>query len=370
VKPETYFLSALATPVGGIVDQRWVLAHHGQIKTQPMGTGPFIFKSWTPGQSLVMVRNPHYWQHGLPHLEKVVVQMDVNPQLEYERFLSHQVQLIGGSLSSSMQIGSAAYLSLIREPSLRRASYVRAILPQEYNFEIQPVGPLAQQKVRLAIAYALNPKAIATQMNGRIVLGGSLVPPGLVGYDPSLKPYPYDPAMARRLLREAGYGHGLSTTLVTVNDPETKNIDEVIQTELGQVGIHVTIRALSIGAYIAAVLKKGDAPLSWGFWLAQFPNGVNFMFGQFDGHSPYVIQGYNDPKVNALIEAANSASSTAVQGRLLRQAQVMVVRQDVPAVPIGYGVTDLLKAPNLMPAAAVYYAHPIYEIQWKYLWLK
>jgi oligopeptide transport system substrate-binding protein len=369
-KPEAYFLSVLATVVGGIVDPAWVAAHHNNIKTEPMGTGPFEFQRWVIGQSLTMVKNPHYWQTGYPHLDRIVVYFNINPQVEFERFLSHQADLIGSSLSSSLQIGSANFLQVLHDRTLYTHNYVRGVLAQEYNIQLQPDGPLAKPLVRQAIAHAIDPKGIAAVMNGRIVLGPSLVPPGLVGYDPHLKTLSYDPSLARRMLAEAGYPHGFSTEIVTVNDPETVNIDDVIQHQLSEIGVKLSIRAVSLGAYLTAVFHKGTAPVSWGFWLAQFPNGVNFMYGQFDTHSGGNVQGYYDPVVQRLIEEANVAPTAAQQARLLDQAQAIVVDKDAPSIPIGYGVADALHASNLMPAAPQYYLHPVYEIQWKYLWLK
>ena len=369
VKPEAYFLSTLATVVGGIVDPSWVKAHHNNIKNAPMGTGPFEMQSWKIGQSLTMVRNPHYWEKGYPHLDKVVVQLDVNPTLEYQRFTSGQTQLIGSSLSSSMQIGSAAFLQMIHTPMYKK-NYVRGQLLQEYNVQLQPVGPLSSPLVRQAIAHAIDTKQIAPVMNGRIALGSSLVPPGTVGYDPAVKALSYDPALAKRLLAKAGYPHGFSTFLVSVNDPETLDVDETIQRQLAAVGIKLTVKDVSIGAYLNAVFKKGAAPVSWGFWLAQFPSGVNFMYGQFDTNSGGNVQGYYDAKVQNLIEEANVAPTAAQEAKLLDQAQQIVIDKDVPAIPIGYGIADALRASNLMPAAPQYYVHPVYEIQWKYLWLK
>lgn len=369
VKPEVYFLSVLATVVGGIVDPSWVAAHHNNIKSEPMGTGPFELQSWVTGQSITLVKNPHYWEHGYPHLDKIVVQLDVNPQLQYERFLDHEVQFIGSSLSSSLQIGSANYLELLHSP-LYKTNYVRGQLLQEYNIQLQPDGPLANTLVRQAVAHAINPAQISAVMNGRIILGGSLVPQGTVGYDPSLKPLSYNPALARRLLKTAGYPHGFSTYIVSVNDPETVNIDVTIQRQLAAIGIKLTVKDVSLGAYLNAVFKKGAAPVSWNFWLAQFPNGVNFMYGQFDTNSGGNVQGYYDAKVQNLIVQANVAPTVAAQAKLLDEAQQIVVDHDAPAIPIGYGISDALRASNLMPTQAYYYVHPVYEIQWKYLWLK
>jgi ABC-type transport system substrate-binding protein len=367
VQPETYFLPTLATAVGSILDEKFVLAHKGNIKGVAMGTGPFMFQSWVPGVSLTMVRNPHYWQKGLPYVSKIVVKMNINPELEYEQFQQHEVDLIGGSLSSSDQIGSAAYLQVRLNQTELTDNYLRATIPQEYNIQIQPYGPLKSELVRQAIAHAIQPAPILAQMNGRAVAGGSLVPPGLAGYSASLKPLAFNLALAKKLMAEAGYKNGFTTQLVTVNDPETMNIDQVIQSQLARIGIKVQVKALSIGAYIADDLKFGGAPLEWGFWDAQFPSGTNFMFGQFDSASTYVVAGFKDPTVNNLINAADVSTSTAVQAKLLIEAQKILIDKDVPAVPIAYGVSDVLHATDLGPSKAVYFLHPIYEIQWKYL---
>ena len=367
VQPETYFLPTLATAVGSILDEKFVLAHKGNIKAAAMGTGPFIFKSWVRGESMTLVKNPHYWQKGLPYVNKIVVKMNVNPQLEYAQFQQHQVDLIGGSLSSSDQIGSEAYLQVRQNPTELKTNYLRALIPQEYSIEIQPVGPLKSALVRQAIAHAVLPGPIIAQMNGRAVAGGSFVPPGLAGYSASLKPLPYNLTVAKKLMAQAGFKNGFTTQLITVNDPETMNIDQVLQSQLAQIGIKVQIKALSIGAYIADVIKPGGAPLEWGFWDAQFPSGTNFMFGQFDSASTYVIQGFKDPVVDRLINEADVATSNAVQAKLLIQAQRILINKDVPAVPVAYGVSDVLHASNLGPSNAVYFLHPIYEIQWKYL---
>src|SRR4029453_13687028 len=121
--------------------------------------------------------------------------------------------------------------------------------------------PFDDKRVRHALNYAVNKEAIVRDvLKGTGSLSAGPVLPKTWGAAPTLKPYPYDPERARKLLAEAGYPNGFSTTLWT---PESGSgmqspvpMSTVIQSNLKAVGVSVTLQTMEWGAYLAKLRTK------------------------------------------------------------------------------------------------------------------
>ena len=70
----------MAMPFTSVLPKEWVEKVGKDIKRKPLGTGPFVIDSWTPGQEIVATRNPNYWEAGKPYLDSDHVRPDGQPQ--------------------------------------------------------------------------------------------------------------------------------------------------------------------------------------------------------------------------------------------------------------------------------------------------
>jgi peptide/nickel transport system substrate-binding protein len=123
-------------------------------------------------------------------------------------------------------------------------------------FVQRPNNGLQDLKVRQAINHAINRDAILqTVLKGQTkVLNGQTVGPDAFGYNPELKPYPYDLERARTLLREAGYANGLEIDFEVGNitmGAKSKEIAEAVQQQLNQAGIRANLRVVEFGVFLS-----------------------------------------------------------------------------------------------------------------------
>ncbi|MDP7387168.1 MAG: ABC transporter substrate-binding protein, partial [Nitrospinota bacterium] len=164
----------------------------------PTGTGPFMLKEWVPGDKAVLVSNPHYW----------------GPKPKVKRIIQKSIPE-GSARVFSLERGEADVVAKIPTEEIPRLSknpnivLHKSAVQLNISYEINNVKkPWSDIRVRRALNYAVDKDAIVKK-----ILGGFGVPstgvagPGIPGRR-AFKPWPYDPAKARKLLAEAGYPKG------------------------------------------------------------------------------------------------------------------------------------------------------------------
>ncbi|MDR2071165.1 MAG: ABC transporter substrate-binding protein [Treponema sp.] len=255
-----------------------------------IGTGPFIIESYTPQQSLVMVKNPNYWKKGLPHLDKVtyVFVADSDALL---------LALQGGSVDAGSVTGS-----LIEQLNPGAFTFVPAPSNSVQLLALNnAVKPLDDVRVRQALNYAVDRQEIIdAAFYGHGEPSGSALIPGLSRYyEPSLKnPYPLDIAKAKSLLAAAGYEKGFSLE-ITVPSNYTMHVDtaQVIVNQLAKIGVSGRIKLVDWPTWLSetyqgrqyeATIISVDAPtISPRGFLARYhsasrSNFVNFKSPDYD----------------------------------------------------------------------------------------
>jgi len=127
-------------------------------------------------------------------------------------------------------------------------------------------SPLRDKRVRQAINYGVDKEAIIKHvLEGYGKPMGSPLYPATFGYDPSVKPYPYDPEKAKALLKEAGYRNGIT---LTFNSPsgryaKDKEFAEAIADQLSKVGINIKLNVHEWGSYMKMVYSTEGAGDMW-----------------------------------------------------------------------------------------------------------
>ncbi|MDR2246188.1 MAG: ABC transporter substrate-binding protein [Treponema sp.] len=215
---------------------------------RPIGTGPFIIESYTPQQSLVMVKNPAYWRDGLPHLDTVtyVFVADSDALLLALKGGSVDAGSITGSLLEQLPPGAFTF---VPDPS-------NSVQLLALN---NAVPPLDDVRVRQALNYAVDPQEIIdAAFYGHGEPSGSALIPGLSRYyEASLKnPYPLDIDRAKSLLASAGYGQGFPLE-ITVPSNYTMHVDtaQVIVNQLAKIGVTAAIKLVDWPAWLSDVYQ-------------------------------------------------------------------------------------------------------------------
>ena len=200
---------------------------------QPIGTGPYKFVEWQRGQRIVLEANPDHWR-GAPTPKRLVFRVIPDPSTRAAELKAGGVDIITGPPVAQLKELASGDTTIVTIPAVRVIAYPMNTLQK----------PLDDVRVRRALNLAVDRETIVkTLLQGYGKPTGQPFIPGGLGYDPEIKPYPYDPAQAKKLLAEAGYANGFEVTwnISTGVFLADKEIAEAASAMLGQVGVRVRL---------------------------------------------------------------------------------------------------------------------------------
>ena len=218
----------------------------------PVGTGPFKFESYIPGQSVNLVKNENYWQKGLPYLDKVTFKVCADMDAGITELANGNIDIF-------------PYLTPDRANQLDKAKY--NILSNGSNmvqiFALNnSVAPLNDIRVRQAMNYAVNRKdLISVTMDGAGVELSTAMSPAMGSfYDTSLNgSFDQDLEKAKSLMAEAGYENGFDITC-TVPSSYLIHVNTAVElaSELKAIGINMEIKQVDWATWLDVVYKGRD----------------------------------------------------------------------------------------------------------------
>jgi peptide/nickel transport system substrate-binding protein len=221
------------------------------VRMNLVGTGPFKLVDWKRDNYLKWERFADYWQKGLPYYDGVEVKVIPDPVTASAMMESKQADVWLGS--------PVQYQSQLDRKGIKRQSYWPGTPNFIYINTKNSASPLANQKVREAIEYALDKNAIAKALGyGYYSPMNMIAPPGEYGYDPDYKGRTYDPEKAKKLLAEAGYSKGVRLKLLAMQEMGGRNtIAEALKTYLDQVGFNIDIDIADSGRFFNSLWVNG-----------------------------------------------------------------------------------------------------------------
>ena len=218
-----------------------------------IGTGPYRFVEWVPGNRVVLARNPGYWGGPEPW-DRVTRRPIANDGARVAAMLSGDVDMIEGVPGVDRpRVAATPGLALFECDSLRiiyiHMDSARDVSPGISDANGQKIdrNPLRDPRVRRAISLAINRPVLAERLlSGQAHPAGQYTPAGLPGSSPNLPPLPYDPAQAQALLKEAGWGEGFSVVLAGSNDrfPNDAQVTQAVGQMLARVGIRTEVQTM------------------------------------------------------------------------------------------------------------------------------
>lgn len=314
-------------------------------KTHPVGTGPFTFVSWNPDVSIVYKKNPNYWQKGKPYLDQIELDLIYDTNTAYNTFLSGAANVLMRTTPANMkqleQSGKYAYVSS-RNVGFGSGAY--GLMFPSAN----PKDPLSNLKVREAVEYAINKDAIIKSvMQGYGIPVNQWYPPNSPFYNPQVKGFPYNPAKAKELLKEAGYPNGFDTQIIT--DPADQNWVTAVQSYLANVGIRVKINVVDIAKLIA--ITSSSAPKWTGMTVyiwPTFPDAPVLIDRNFSPHAAYFAQNIIHPPIlQQLIAKARSAADHATEVKYVKQIQMVMFQKYAMLCPLFIPRGDIFMTKNV-----------------------
>lgn len=299
-RPDTSILSGLTSLNLAILSTKAIKA--GNESSQPDGTGPYIFSSWSPGNDIVLTANPNYWG-GKVKIETIRVEAIPTEQSIAAAVEANTVQI--GLLTEPPVVKT---LSGYQTEKVLDLSY-RTLMLQDRK------GPLSNVNNRRAIACAINRQAVIT--DAVFGQGRAIGPVPLGPYAPkpvsALCPTP-NLSMARNFLKKAGDPSGFTFTAIisTAIDPTDTAQSIVVQSELAKVGITMKIENLANNAYIQDWLAA-DFQAAFA-WNGAYPDPYT-MYSRYFGPGANLggPAGYSSPYLQKEIVAGDEASNPAVR---------------------------------------------------------
>lgn len=225
------------------------------VGSDPVGTGPYIFESWTPDQQIVLKENPNYWQ-GDPEIDTFIIRTIPEAASRVAELVNGTIDIIYDPNFEYLDMLEAEGNINIANKIYRRIAYV------DFNTtDWSPNPELKDKRVRQAINYAVDKEAIIESvMGGYAYEVASIWRPDFPEYDTEIKGYEYNPEKARELLAEAGYADGFSITLQssTLALAKAHEVNQAVAQYLADVGITCTVETLEENAARSIVINGQD----------------------------------------------------------------------------------------------------------------
>ena len=285
----------------------------GADAVHPVGTGPFRFVGWRRGEAVTLARDPHYWGGGA-HVQRLEFRFLADPTAAEAALKAGDVDAFPGFPAPEAMAGLARDPHFTVRIGTSEGETLLAVNERS--------GPLADIRVRRALAYAIDRRAVIQgAMFGYGQPIGSHYPPQDPGYVDLTGLYPHDPARARALLAEAGYPHGLALTLKLPPPSYARRSGEIIAANLAQAGVRVRLEDVEWAQWLADVFGRHDFQLT-------IVSHVEPLDYDIYGRDDYYF-GYASPEAKALLALIEQSPDAAERLRALQDLQRLIARDAV-----------------------------------------
>lgn len=274
--------------------------------TTAIGSGPWKLVSWTRGDRIVLERNPDYrnWgklaeNRGAPYMDRLVVSVVPEPQARLAALRT------GAAHVAEPPLDDVEALQKARELNVTIAQNTGQNVFWEFAVHRPPFN---DERARKAVAYATDAAAAIELVYGDLsVRERCPISRGVFGNDQDFcarHGQEHDPAKARALLQELGYGPNkpLEVTLIAWTGGKRDKLAEVFQSQLAEVGIKANIEIMDIGTMNARVRQENETPTGRGSmdmmtWSWYDPDILYALW-----HSPGAYRGYTSPELDKMLE--------------------------------------------------------------------
>ncbi|WP_409291349.1 ABC transporter substrate-binding protein [Peribacillus sp. SCS-37] len=337
-RPQAPFLKNLAMSTFAIASPTAFEKDGDNFTKNPVGTGPFKFKSWKKNDTIEVVKNDKYWKKGLPKLAGVKFKVIKDNSARLNALIKGEIDLMDGLNPSDMpKVKKDSKLQLFERPSMNVGYF-------GFNTEKEPFN---KKEVRQAISHLINKQDIITNFfEGTAEPAKNPMPPSVSGYNKDIQDYEYSVEKAKELLKKAGLEKGFKMDLWAMPVPRPympsgQKVAEAIQASLKQVNIDAKIVTFEWGTYLEKV-QAGEAPTFMLGWTGDNGDADNFLYTLLDkdtiGSNNYAR--YSNEKVHKLLVEAQSTADENKRNELYQQAQV-IIHEDAPWVPLVHSKPQL-----------------------------
>ena len=311
------------------------------INQKPIGTGPFVFKSYQKDSNIRYTGNKDYWKPEDVKIDNLIFAITTDPSVRIQKLKKNECQV-------TLFPRPADLKALSEDPNLKmphqagfNLGYIAYNVMDKIKGSNEP-NPMAQLKVRQALDMSVNKQQIIDsvyQGAGQLAVGS--MPPTQWSYDTSIKDAPFDPEKAKALLKEAGIKDGTEIVLWAMPvqrpyNPNAKLMAEMLQSDWSKIGIKAKIMSYEWGEYIKRSKggENGAMLIGWSGDNGDPDNWLGTLFG-CDSLQGNNFSKWCDPEFDKLVKAAKATTDVAERTKLYQQAQQRLKSQ-VPMTPIAH----------------------------------
>ncbi|MBL8644884.1 MAG: hypothetical protein JNK21_13195, partial [Rhodospirillaceae bacterium] len=247
-----------------VAPKAWTTLGPEKFSKTPATTGSFMMKDWGEGTGrVVMDAFKQSWR--APIVDRLVVVNLADNAARMQALQSRQIDIAGNINVDDMEMVEAFGGRVVSGSSASVNAIAFKVISERNT-------PLKDVRVRQALNYAVDKESLnKVLLRGLAAPSGQPAAMGVTGHDPAIKPYPYDPAKAKALLAEAGYGKGFAMKIEVIVDrtPGDAAVYQTLADMLNQVGVKAELRTIPFPSWLTKYLsgtfdKDTDAfTLSW-----------------------------------------------------------------------------------------------------------
>ena len=311
------------------------------INQKPIGTGPFVFKSYQKDSNIRYTGNKDYWKPEDVKIDNLIFAITTDPSVRIQKLKKNECQVTLFPRPADLKaLGEDKNLKMPHQAGFN-LGYIAYNVMDKIKGSNEP-NPMAQLKVRQALDMSVNKQQIIDsvyQGAGQLAVGS--MPPTQWSYDTSIKDAPFDPVKAKELLKEAGIKEGTEITLWAMPvqrpyNPNAKRIAELMQADLVKVGVKAEIKSFEWGEYRKRMQagENGAMLIGWSGDNGDPDNWLGTLFG-CDSLQGNNFSKWCDPEFDKLVKAAKATTDVAERTKLYQQAQQRLKSQ-VPMTPIAH----------------------------------
>lgn len=287
------------------------------IGTNPVGTGPFKFESWTPGTEIKLVKFAEY--AGTPvNVDSVTFKVVPESATRVAELQSGFAHIIGAVEPGQVENVNSFDGASVLESSSSSLTYLG------FNTEKEPFN---DPKVRQAISKAIDrPTLIEGIYEGYGIPAISPLAPGIFGYTEDVTSMAYNMDEAKALLAEAGYADGFKTTIWTNDNPARQQVAIVLQEELKKLNIQAEIEVMEFGSYLekTAAGEHDMFILGWSNPTGDADYGLYALFHSSQHGDPGNRSFYSSEKVDELLEKGRREADPAAREAIYKEALQLI----------------------------------------------
>lgn len=346
---EAPFIQNLSMPFAYIYSAEYAdrLVQEGKaedINLKPVGTGPFVFKSYQKDTQIRYAKNPDYWDKDNIHIDNLVFAITKDSAVRAQKVQAGECNVAAYPKPAEIEAAKKSGKVTVHEQPGFNVGYLG------YNVEH---GKLGDVKVRQALDMAVNKDAIINAVyQSAGVKATNPMPPSQWSYNDQLQDAPYDPEKAKTLLQEAGVGDNYEIALWYMPvqrpyNPNAKLMAEMVQADWAKVGVKAKLVTYEWGEYLKRA-QKGEPDVIMVGWTGDNGDPDNWLGTLL---SCKAVGGNNysrwcNKDFDTLVEGARKTTDKAKREEAYKQAQ-LIFKEQLPWTTVAHSVVTHFTTPNV-----------------------